>query len=175
MSVQTDQQDVSHHVTVLNRKLDEILDPLRGTLDASNKVNNLSDIVRWVSQNTSTPQPGGSVTIFPVEDQFLEIHSRTITLTTSPVVRVGRVAETVCASPPAKKALFNGATSTDVEIIPKVTTLQGPPKILSQAVLSASSLDIDQPRSSVLSLDVDQPRSAFNSWMLTNPVHLSRH
>ena len=160
MSVQTDQQDVSHHVTVLNRKLDEILDLLRGTLDASNKVNNLSDIVRWVSQNTSTPQPGGSVTIFPVEDQFLEIPARTITITTSPVVRVGRVAETVCASPPAKKALFNGATSTDVEIIPKVTTLQGPPKILSQAVLSASSLDIDQPRSSVLSLDVDQPRSA---------------
>ncbi|XP_062599176.1 uncharacterized protein LOC134260608 [Saccostrea cucullata] len=62
-------------------KLDEILSILRATsADLSLKTNNIanvSDIVRWVTENTSTPKPGlPSITIVPVEDSILEIPAR---------------------------------------------------------------------------------------------------
>jgi hypothetical protein len=61
-------------LAAVHQKLDDILAILQAGQDNSLKCANVSDIVRWVAANTSTPQPGcSSVTIVPVEETVLEI------------------------------------------------------------------------------------------------------
>ncbi|XP_062612437.1 uncharacterized protein LOC134274201 [Saccostrea cucullata] len=122
MSTQTDgrMQTEAQDLTEVNRKLDEILSLLHGAIDNSMRVNNVSDIVRWVTANTSTPQPGvSSVTIVPVEEaSILELPIREENRT-SPVIATEAAMredeyEHSDSPPPAKKALFE-VEDEDVE------------------------------------------------------------
>ncbi|XP_048770551.2 uncharacterized protein LOC125676772 [Ostrea edulis] len=130
-SVQTDSPNPD--LAAIHRKLDEILGILHGGLDNSLKYNNISDIVRWVTDNTSTPQPGcASVTILPVEEAVLPAHCETVAspiLTREPIPRdeehiaksptyffalqsnslasrLSRQPSPASPSPPAKRILF---------------------------------------------------------------------
>ena len=67
-SMQPDPADLS----IVAAKLDEILMLLRANMN--NNSLNVSDVLKWVNTNTSTPLPGmQSVTIVPVEDVVMEV------------------------------------------------------------------------------------------------------
>ncbi|XP_061191719.1 uncharacterized protein LOC133199937 [Saccostrea echinata] len=121
ISTQTDNnmQTEAQDLTAVNLKLDEILSLLHGAIDNSMRVNNVSEIVRWVTANTSTPQPGmPTVSIVPVEESsILELPIREENKT-SPVISTEAVMreeeyDHCDSSPPAKKALFE--VNEDVE------------------------------------------------------------
>ena len=106
-SMQTDPADLS----IVAAKLDEILMLLRANMN--NNSLNVSDVLKWVNTNTSTPLPGmQSVTIVPVEDVVMEVPGTSAAEPTSPIFHsevLSRESDDHC-SPPARKVLF----ATDV-------------------------------------------------------------
>ena len=79
-SMQTDPADLS----IVAAKLDEILMLLRANMN--NNSLNVSDVLKWVNTNTSTPLPGmQSVTIVPVEDVVMEVPGTSAAEPTSPI------------------------------------------------------------------------------------------
>ena len=79
-SMQTDPADLS----IVASKLNEILMLLRENMN--NNSLNMSDVLKWVNTNTSTPLPGmQSVTIMPVEDVVIEVPGTSAAEPTSPI------------------------------------------------------------------------------------------
>ena len=102
-AVQTDPADLS----IITTKLDEIMQML--TAINSNSSLNVSDVMKWVNSNTSTPLPGmQTVTILPAEEVPVVMEVPTYEVQpTSPILHSEAVSrESEANSPPAKKLLF---------------------------------------------------------------------